>query len=99
VATLLLLLRVTLRIAFRTHLERKLLSLVQLRLGPNKVWLFGLAQPVLDGIKLFLKGRFNLEYSHKYLYKSVPVIAFMVMFLLLACLPFRVVRSSQYQVL
>lgn len=61
--------------------------------------MFGLAQPVLDGIKLFLKGRFSLEYSHKYLYKRVPVIAFMVMFLLLSCLPFSVVSTSQYQVL
>ncbi len=46
---------VLLAIAFITLLERKILSYSQLRIGPNKVILKGLLQPVLDGVKLLVK--------------------------------------------
>lgn len=46
---------VLLSVAFITLFERKVLGFSQLRLGPNKVVIAGLLQPVLDGIKLFLK--------------------------------------------
>ena len=41
--------------AFVTLLERKLLGLSQIRLGPNKTRLVGVLQPVRDGIKLLAK--------------------------------------------
>ena len=44
------------RVAFITLLERKILALSQFRLGPNKVLLKGLLQPLLDGVKLFHKS-------------------------------------------
>jgi len=44
-------------IGFFTLLERKVLSYRQTRVGPNKVGLFGLIQPILDGVKLLFKER------------------------------------------
>nr|YP_009073496.1 NADH dehydrogenase subunit 1 [Lernaea cyprinacea]AIQ80149.1 NADH dehydrogenase subunit 1 [Lernaea cyprinacea] len=46
---------VLINVAFITLLERKILSLSQNRVGPNKVSLMGLLQPMSDAVKLFTK--------------------------------------------
>jgi len=46
---------IILMVAFLTLFERKVLSTVQKRKGPNKVGTFGLLQPIADAVKLLLK--------------------------------------------
>ena len=50
---LLVMLRVLINVAFLTLLERKILRLRQVRIGPNKVGAWGLLQPISDAVKLF----------------------------------------------
>lgn len=46
---------IILGVAYYTVLERKILSYVQTRKGPNKAGIGGLAQPLADALKLFIK--------------------------------------------
>lgn len=56
VESLIIVVLVLILLGFFTLLERKILGLGQIRMGPNKGVLFGLFQPLLDGFKLFIKG-------------------------------------------
>merc|ERR1712179_653453 len=52
---IILVLSILVNVAFVTLLERKILGYSQLRKGPNKVRIIGIAQPFNDAIKLFSK--------------------------------------------
>lgn len=56
---------VLISIAYYTLLERKLLGLIQIRKGPNKV---GILQPIADAIKLFVKTQLNPFIINSYVF-------------------------------
>ena len=61
-------------VAFVTLLERKLLGLSQVRLGPNKVTFGGLLQPVIDGVKLLFKQLHIVRASQNVLFTISPAL-------------------------
>ena len=73
---------VLLGIAWYTLFERKILSYSQWRVGPNKVILRGILQPILDGLKLIIKENnfFFLRSLHKFL--LFPLFLFVIIILL-----------------
>lgn len=78
---------VLVNVAFVTLLERKILGLSQLRLGPNKVSIFGLAQPFRDAIKLLTKQiEYNTNINVKLFYRS-PVLIFVLVVVIWITLP------------
>nr|ASV72589.1 NADH dehydrogenase subunit 1 [Arisubathynella cheongmiensis] len=66
---LLFIMTIMLSVAFFTILERKLLSSLQIRIGPNKVGMMGLAQPFSDAIKLFIKEQLLFKFMNLLFYK------------------------------
>ena len=70
---------ILLRVAFFTLIERKIIRLNQLRIGPNKIFIRGIIQPVLDGLKLFLKNFLKLNKINIIFYLG-PLFAFFIGF-------------------
>lgn len=66
---------IMLSVAFFTLFERKCIGLFQSRVGPNKVSLVGLLQPLLDAFKLLSKQRVTPLQSNKFVYNRAPHIA------------------------
>lgn len=62
-------------VAYLTFLERKVMSWIQLRVGPNRAGPFGLLQPAADGLKMILKEDIIPTDANKWLYIAAPAIA------------------------
>ena len=81
--------------AYLVLVERWIAAWVQDRLGPNrvgipltKIRLFGLGQPLADGVKFLFKEEFTPAHVDKLLYFLAPIIIFVAAIAVFAVIPF-----------
>nr|YP_006702474.1 NADH dehydrogenase subunit 1 [Trichuris ovis]AFK81047.1 NADH dehydrogenase subunit 1 [Trichuris ovis] len=79
---------VLIAVAFITLLERIYMGVSQRRRGPNKISLWGLFQPVLDGVKLMLKSAIKPYQLNFLLFSFIPAINLMLLIIFWSAVPF-----------
>ena len=72
---------------FMVWFERKIVSGMQNRVGPNKAGPFGLLQTLADGIKLFFKEDLLPAKADKWVFRLSPFLAFVPAFLVWSVIP------------
>ena len=72
---------------YATLIERKVAAFFQDRLGPNRAGIFGVFQPLADGLKLFFKEEFMPGDADKFLYILGPSLTMMIALLTSAVIP------------
>ena len=72
---------------YATLLERKIAGFFQDRLGPNRAGIYGIFQPLADGLKLFFKEEFMPGSADKFLYILGPSLTMMIALLTSAVIP------------
>ncbi|MFW6284338.1 MAG: NADH-quinone oxidoreductase subunit NuoH [Desulfosalsimonas sp.] len=73
--------------AYLVLLERKLLGRFQARIGPNRTGIFGLLQPVSDGIKLLTKEDVMPQGAHRGIFLFAPAVVAATALLTFAVVP------------
>lgn len=62
-------------VAYYTLLERKVIGYMQARIGPNRVGIRGIAQPLADALKLIFKELIIPNNSSKFLFVVAPILS------------------------
>ncbi len=75
-------------IAYSTLAERLISAWIQDRVGPNRVGPMGLWQPLVDGVKSFLKEDFTPAHVRKFYFWLAPAITMIPAMLTIAVIPF-----------
>ena len=85
---LIIVLPVLISVAYLTLAERKILGYTQNRKGPNVVGVYGLLQPLADGVKLFSKEMLIPNHTSIMLYLFAPILALTLSLLIWVLIPF-----------
>jgi NADH-quinone oxidoreductase subunit H len=75
-------------VSYTVYAERRVSAMIQDRVGPNRVWIFGLGQPIADAGKLLLKEDFTPAGVNKLYYWLAPACAMAPSLMALAVIPF-----------
>jgi NADH-quinone oxidoreductase subunit H len=73
--------------AYLTWYERKVLSRMQVRIGPNRAGIFGLLQPIADAVKLIFKEEFTPSAAEKILFVVAPIVTVVPAVIITATVP------------
>lgn len=79
---------VLISVAYFTLAERKILGAIQRRRGPNVIGVFGLLQPISDGVKLMVKEIIVPSNANKLIFIFSPGLTFFISLLSWAVIPF-----------
>jgi len=85
---LIIIILVLISVAYFTLAERKILAIIQRRRGPNVIGVYGLLQPLSDGLKLLIKEIILPSSSNKNIFIFAPVLTFLISLLAWAIIPF-----------
>jgi NADH-quinone oxidoreductase subunit H len=72
---------------YETWAERKIAAVMQDRRGPNRAGIFGILQPLADGLKLFMKEEIIPTLSNKFLFVLGPGLAMLTAMMTSAVVP------------
>ena len=72
---ILIVLPLMLAVAYTTYAERKVISYIQVRIGPNRVGPRGWLQPIADAVKLMFKEIVLPTNANRFLFLSAPILS------------------------
>ncbi|MBI1322191.1 NADH-quinone oxidoreductase subunit NuoH [bacterium] len=75
-------------VAYLILVERKIAAFSQDRIGPNRVGPLGLLQPIVDGVKMFLKEDVTPNYVNKPIFILAPFLSIVTAMIGFAVVPF-----------
>src|SRR4030088_474646 len=75
-------------VSYTVYAERRVSAMIQDRVGPNRVGIYGLLQPIADAAKLLLKEDFTPAHVNKFYYWLAPACAMAPSMMALAVIPF-----------